>query len=187
MKTVRHALNQEIQKDSEDFDYLNDDRRINKLKREKLRRGISPEKRDFLNKTLNSKTNIRTWSSEYREHMAYRVIYALYQPFPPKKAKLANKLGISLITLQRLIRSPEYERAKNELRRELRRKWGADIDMVVIKKALQGSKYHADLFYQLEGELIKKLEVKNVDNIPEDPKERRKVIDNYLDQLKIAR
>jgi len=172
---------------SEDLDYLNDENRIMQIKREKERVGISPEKRNFLNKTLNSKVNLKSWSSEYREHMIYRVIYALVSPYPPRKVYLANKLGIHPVILNRLIQSPEYIRIKNELRKDLRSKWGANIDQVVIRQALNGSKYHADLFYKLQGELVDRLEVTKKDDIPENPDDRKKMIERYLDELEIKR
>lgn len=144
---------------------------------------ISPEGRSFLHKTLKSKVNPASWDSEYREHMIYRVVYMLVSPFPPKKAAVAKKLGIHPVVLQRLIKTEEYVRIKNELRKDLRSRWSADMDQVVIKNGLRGSKYHAELFYKLCGELIDKTEVTNKQEIPSDPEERKKLIKKYLNEL----
>lgn len=168
---------------SEDIDYLNDVNRVAKLKREKDRIGISPERRNFLNKTLNSKVNPKSWNNEYREHMLYRIVYALISPYPPRKEVLAKKLGIHPVTLQKLIRTEQYDTIKNDLRRDLRKKWGANIDMVVVKNALRGSKYHAELFYKLQGELIEKMEVTKKEDIPETTEGRKEMIEKYIEEL----
>lgn len=171
---------------NKDIDYLEEKLRstiVRASNNKKLRRPISPENRDFLHRTLKSKINPLSWDSEYREHMIYRIIYKLYSPFPPSKSKVAKSLGIHPVVLQRLIKTEEYQRIKQELRKDLRSRWGADMDMVVIKNGLRGSKYHAELYYKLCGELIDKMEIKNKKDVPEDPEERKKVIEKYLAEL----
>jgi len=172
---------------SEELNYLENKQRILKLKQEKGYRSISPEGRLFLNKTLNDKVNPHRWNKEYREHIIYQVVFKLISPFPPSRFKLARSLNLHPKTLQKVLNLPEYHRIKNDLRKELRSKWGANIDMVVVKKAMTGSKYHAELFYKLQGELIDKSEVVHKDAIPEKAEDRKAAIEKYLDELGINR
>lgn len=148
-----------------------------------VRDGISPKGRRILNKSLRDRKNPKTWNSEYREHIIYQLVYKLVSPFKPRRSEVAADLGLSLQTLNDLIATEEYQQVKRQLRAELRKKWATDIDAVVIKKALLGSKYHAELYYKLEGELIDKHEVTKKEDIPSDPQQRRELVKKYLHEL----
>lgn len=148
-----------------------------------IRQGVSDKGRKVLNKSFKKGTNPATWDSEYREHIIYQIIYRLISPFKPKIADVARELGLDSNTIQSIIRTSQYQEIKSKLRKELRAKWGAEIDAVVIKKALLGSKYHAELYYKLEGELIDKLSVKHESDIPTDPTQRKELIKKYLHEL----
>lgn len=144
---------------------------------------VSRKSREFMGKLMNNHKDPRTWESEYLEHVLYKVCFALVRPFPPKKRELAKTLGLSLIQLQRLLNLPQYLQIKNSLRKELRSRYGADIDQIVIKQAMRGSGFHQALFYKLQGELIEKMEMTKKEDIPDDPEERNKMIEKYITQL----
>lgn len=145
--------------------------------------GISLENKRLLAKSKVTHKNVRDWNSEYREHMIYKIIYALVNPFPPKISELADRLGIEKIIIQKLIKTSEYLEIKSKLRKDLRDRWSADIDQVLIRKSLMGSKYHMDLFYKLQGELVDKLEVTKKNDIPETEEERLKLISKMNKEL----
>lgn len=150
---------------------------------EVVRPGMTNRSRRVINKSLKDKTKPENWSSEYREHIIYQIIYRVVSPIPRKRREVARELGLSLETINAIIRTDDYHRIKNSLRAELRAKWGADIDAMVIKKALMGSKYHAELYYKLQGELIDKLKVEKDLKISTDPSSRKELIKKYLKEL----
>jgi hypothetical protein len=148
-----------------------------------IRPSIPAKGMRVIGKTYRNKVKPELWSSEYREHIIYQLIFKLIRPFRPKLSEVARELGLTIHTIQSVIRTKQFIDIKNSLRKELRAEWGADIDAVVVKKALQGSKYHAELFYKLEGELVDKVSVKHEESIPADPEERRMLIRKYLKEL----
>jgi hypothetical protein len=180
----------EIDKFEDTLDYLGgtghivtkDSKRHNLVTRLKVKgKGfISQKSRLLLGKLRNNHKDVKSWDSEYLEFILYKIVFALLKPFPPIKSALAQELGISLRVLRNLINTPQYLEIKKGLRKELRDKWGAEIDQMVIRRALKGSETAAKLFYDLQGELIQKLEVTKKDDIPQDIHERNKLIERLI-------
>ena len=144
---------------------------------------ISMNGRKVVSLNARNRSDPKTWDTEYLEHILYRLVYALISPFPVKKRVIAKRLGLTIRDIQNLISSSSYQRIKNSLRKELRGKWGANIDAVVIKKALQGSKYHAELFYKLQNELIDRTEVTKKKEFEVNSDERKDKISKYIEEL----
>jgi len=183
-------MREEISKFEDNMDYLEgngviDTRCARKFRSRKMfkvvgKGNISPKGRLLIGKLRNNHKNVKTWDSEYLEFILYKIVFALLKPFPPVKSALAKDLGITLRTLRHLLNTPQYLEIKKGLRKELRDKWGAEIDQMVIRRALKGSETAAKLFYDLQGELIQKLEVTKKDDIPTDIHERNKLIDRLI-------
>ncbi len=180
----------ELERFETNLDYLDGngfvaERFINKLKQVKegkvVGKGfISPKGRKLIGKMRNNNKSVRTWDTEYLEFMLYKICFALVKPFPPKKEDLAKELGISKLILFELINTPQYLEIKKSLRKELRAKWGAEVDQAVIRRAIRGSDPAAKLFYDLQGELIQKIEVTKKDAIPESPEDKEKLIQKLI-------
>ena len=159
----------------------------NLIKNKTIKSPISLKGKKLVSLLARNPHDPKTWDSEYLEHILYRLVYSLISPYPIKKRVIASKLGITVAQINSLTNTPQYIRIKKELRKELRSKWAANIDQVVIKKALMGSKYHAELFYKLEQELIEKHEVTRKVAIEDNAESRKNKINEYIDQLGIGR
>lgn len=184
----------ELSKFQSTFDYLdglgsNDSRFNQKARRvnEKFSSGkgrISKKGRVLTQNTKRYAENVRKWSSEYLEFVLYKIVYALVSPFPPTKENLAKELGITKRVLFELINTAQYLEIKKSLRKDMRDKWGADIDQVVIQTAIRRKDMTAaKLFYELQGELVRKLEVEKKNELPQTAEEKQKMINKLQEEI----
>lgn len=96
----------------------------------------------------------------------------------PSLAHCAKELRVGVQTLMEWRKTELYQKVCAEMRAELRSKWRAEIDRVVMRKALKGNGFFCQLYYKLEGELLdrSKIEITRPDAIPDDPEELKKEI-----------
>lgn len=109
----------------------------------------------------------------------------IYVPLPPSLNEICEKYGISKQHYRMIVESKKFQKQVRLLRKELREKWAAKIDQSLIKRAIEGSVRHQELFYKVEGELETKLNVKHTkpEELPTDPNEIQNEIDKLTNEI----
>lgn len=140
------------------------------------------------NNGRNIKSRGNKTSPEVIEHKMHLLATKMFVPFPKKIKVICKEIGIDVKTYYSWIRSERFHNIKLKMRRELRKKWLVDLDRVVLKRALEGSKFHAELIYKIEGELLTKMEHthKTPQDIPDDPDELQNEINRLSSEVSSA-
>lgn len=137
------------------------------------RRNLALPKGESMNaeKVKQKRKSVRRLRSfEEKEHMFTLFAWFYYDPFRGPLRLFAEKVGVSLLTLQSWRKDPLFEKIAATIREERRKKIGPIIDRKLFKRAAEGSFPHMNLYYQLCGDLVNKTEIAHKPtDIPKDP------------------
>lgn len=126
-----------------------------------------------------------TLISERTEFLYHKLAKLLGSPKCYTSRQICKVLGIDRRTLNNWRQDPTFIKIKNSYLKAIRDEYEIEIQAKVIQKALQGSKYHIDTFYQLQGSFAaQKLQITKGDEIPDDPQERQAEIDRLITQTR---
>lgn len=138
-------------------------------------------------KISNFQKNKRLFASEMEKlELFYEMIAReIYVPLPPTIQEVCEKFGISKQHYRMIVESKKFHIQVNRIRRELSDRWAAKIDQSLIKRAIEGSVRHQELFYKKQGELETKLSVThtNPQELPTDPVAIQKEIDKLTSEI----
>lgn len=143
------------------------------------KRFVIPEEKLFRQRWLN----MRKYTPEQIEMMMYQMATYECSPNAPSARQVAMKMGIAYDTYIAWKSDPRYIAIMQKLLNSVRDKWEGRIQGVVIKKALTGSKYHIDTYYNLQGRFTKKVEVVHKESIPTDAKEIQEEINRLTAEI----
>ena len=145
---------------------------------------IFPRKKKRLS---NFQMNKKLFASEIEKlELFYEMIAReIYVPLPPTMKEVCEKFGISKQHYRMIVESKRFKVQVNRLRKELRSNWAATIDQSMIKRAIEGSVRHQELFYKIEGELETKLSVTNYNpqELPTDPQKIQDEINKLTNEV----
>ena len=110
-------------------------------------------------------------SPERVEYLMLQIARLNMDPKLPSATRICRELGISKQLYDKLRDKPLYVSLCEQLLKPIRDKYEGQIQAVLINRALKGSKWHMDTYYNLQDRLsAKKLEVTHK-TISDDPKE----------------
>lgn len=126
-----------------------------------------------VNKSGRTRRKHRKFKSfEEREHLYTELAKVINDPFRPRYAEIANKFNIHLSSLMQFKRDPLYIKIAARLLETTREKYEPEVQRSLIKRAIDGSVAHQNLFYLRHGALIQKHEHSNKPtDIPKDPED----------------
>lgn len=129
-------------------------------------------------------------SSERKEFLFHKMARLQGDPKCYSTGEICSKLGIDRQTYYIWKQDPRYLRIVDGMLKSLRDEYEAQIQAKVIQKALAGSKYHTDTYFQLQGRFVTKVEHSKKSDIPTDISEIQKEIDqltNETSDLKVKK
>ena len=139
----------------------------------------------FPKKKFKSGKSVYASEMEKLELLYEMIAREIYVPIPPTLAEVCEKFGITKQHYRLIIESRKFQAQVRILRKELREKWAAKIDQSLVRRAIEGSVRHQELFYKVEGELETKLNVTHTkpDELPTDPIKIQEEIDKLTNEV----
>ena len=90
---------------------------------------------------------------EYREHCMRLIALELGAPYPRSLKLIAADLGISTVLIRKWRKTQKFLDVCEEVQEYLFQKYEILINGKLIEKALEGSKWHMDTYYNIRGRL----------------------------------
>jgi hypothetical protein len=124
----------------------------------------------------------RKFSLEQYEMLMVKIATIKLHPKLYSDAAAAQMLGVSVQIIKKIRTNPIYTSLVENMLKEVRMQWKGEIQAVIINRAIKGSPKHIDFFFNLEKDFVNKSGAVHREDIPDDPMEKKKLIDKLLSE-----